>query len=330
MHTERGRIVDGVLTCVQCLKKSVVIRQQRTVPVRLAIGAGVALVLIGVLSPSLLLLGLVLASSSAMVLGLAGFTLSGATRTALIGIGTIVLCVAVAGLMRMNALKESRRVNSALSADAGKIQQLIKDGHGMEAQQRLTAFKHAAMSNTGEYASPEAAALAQSLTQDLDTWFTQTYGVSKQSERELLQRLIMTFGENTPAGSRRFTAVKIDEGRVQVTATLPTEARNLEGANRDPAMEEATRLARLISDLQAAAKEIEVILLADNAPHEEVSKMTYTQELLHRIKLGGASLPSRLDATGASTPSTPMRTDVNAPKPSTQTPLPPNMPKMDR
>ncbi len=330
IHSGRAEIVNGNLVCSFCQKKGQVARQHSTLPLQMAIGAGVVALIVGVFFPSLLLLGLVIGGGAAVLIGVLGFTLSGRTRAGLALGGTVLIGVSVAAIMAVNAQKETRRANAALAVDVEKVRQLIKEDRGIEAQQALTAFKSSATAKDSKeagFVSPEAASWADALTQEVDAWYEHAYGAMKPSDKELLLRLIMTYGEKTAAGSRRFSNVKVDDARVSLAAVLPAEsmaAAGQGGPNRDPAKEEATRLARFVSDIRPTVRDIDVTLLADTAQRDEVTKVAFTQELLHQLKMPGANT-QMLSAPRADAPP-----DSRGANTATQPGLPPGVAKYQR
>jgi len=246
----RAEIVNGKLVCSYCVKKSVNVRDERSLPIRIGAGAAVVLLIVGVFFPSLLLLVLAIVSAASIFGGLLAFTLSGRLRVGLSLGGAVMLGVTVYGISYVSAQKEARRLNALLSDDAEKIHQLLRDGHGVEANQRLTEFRNLAGAKNGDFATPEAASLAQSLGKEVEEWFEHTYRATNPADKDLLQRLIISFGESTAAGSLRFTKVSAGEERVALTAVLPAEvARAAEGPHRNAAMEEAGRLALFVSNM---------------------------------------------------------------------------------
>ena len=285
-----AQLNDGKLTCSRCLKRSATERNYKALTLRIAIGAAVVLLAVGVFFPSLALLVLAIGSGLAILTGLVGFTLSGRARAALTLGGACALGAAAFGIHNVNERKEAARLNVTLAADAEIIEQLIREGRAIEADQRLNQFKIAATAKTGDYTTPEASATLQRLTQELDKWYAQTYGVSTPGDRALLQQLIFSFGEKTSGGRRRFLKSELAGERVNVSALLPAETAVVaEGVTRDPRAEETARLATFISNIQASVKEVEVTLYADNDSHEEVTKVLFTPEMLQRVRMAGSA-----------------------------------------
>jgi hypothetical protein len=276
---------NGILTCAKCLKRKAADRQHRSLIVRIAIGCGMLLLAVGVLFPALFLLITSVVATLAIFSGILGFTLTRPVRAGLCLGGAVFLAVSIFGISYFNARKENQRLNAVLAADADAIEKLIKEGHGIEAEQRINKFRLSASGKSGDYATPEAVAILQRLTQDLDKWYEHTYGVRTLSDKELVQRLIFAFGERTKAGSQRFVSAGIDGSRAIVSAVLPSESiSEQEGSKRNFSMEEGGRLARFIANAQPKVNEVEITLFSDNEKHDEISKILFTKAMIQNLE----------------------------------------------
>ena len=211
-----GLIIDGSLMCVECVKAGGVKRGKAAPLISgatlLIVGASVVGVLgvVGIFLPSQVLLIVLLLSAAAVLVGLIGFTLSGAARLGTIAAGLVVMAASVFGLITIRERSSQQQVRSVLSAQNDKVKVKLDNDYIVEARILVGQLEESAIKTShGQLSKAEEEGIAE-LKELVGAWVRKNFGQITAGEQAVLFQLYSRLGSLTPKSkTRSIRAIKL-------------------------------------------------------------------------------------------------------------------------
>ena len=210
-----------------------------------------------------------MACTALILVGALAFTLRGAVRVILAGLGVCGLVISFWVLIYLKDKHALRADEADLRSAAAGVSAALKDGSYLEAQSRYRNFMALAMPDMGRFRSAQAERISGEIRQSLDKWLKDTYGQLSPQEASLLVYLMNSYSEKAAGGSRRFSNLKISETVVTLHVVVDREASTNELLSEDDLIfAKARRVFKTLRDQCPEAQRYELGLAAVAASGE--------------------------------------------------------------
>jgi hypothetical protein len=283
-----GIIVEGKLSCVDCIKqKNIKRRALKVAPRVIALASAlmaVALGVLGVFIPGPVLIMVFAIGIVVLLTGLIGFTMSRNLRFSAVFAGLAAMTFSGWGLMSLSARAETKALSVARTSNIAEFDKDLSTDQISEAIHKIGVIQQKLRATN----SADEQKLMSELNGRIDEWVRKNFGELNSQERSTLLLLCGEFGSVTNNSLRKYRAIKIEGGTVSLTmAVAPKDIEPGQQASI-PASKDASKIALyLVQHVEGiSALELKIVTTAVREEPKDYRTVNLDNKIIDDLKNG--------------------------------------------